>query len=238
MATVTSNYDVAYSLNVLSRCVSKMSTNPSPTPRNLLTEFLSQLQHAAHPAESTGNPLKNASEETKNILLTLHVLYPNEFLPALDLLDRRLLTRFVARLVKSNEPETVTEQHQPNAERPAKTSLYFVHSAQQARTSTSGRSYDHLATHYEVRLAAWNCSCPAFAFAAFPSWVRNDDNDDQHNEDFHPFGGLSSGQAMPPICKHLLACALAEHCLMFSGFVEMKDVSAEELAGWCAGWGD
>jgi hypothetical protein len=220
-----------------------MSTVPLPYPRTVLTELLSQIQQATTPAD-TGNPLKNASEDTKKSLLTLHVLYPNEFLPALDLLDRRLLTRFTIQAVTSHEPgssvvaghslDVTPSQHHSSSEI---TPLYFVRSAQQSRTSTSGRSYDPLTTHYEVRLMAWNCSCPAFSFAAFPPSARND-GDLQRSDEVHPFGGLSVGQDMPPICKHLLACVLAEHCLTFREFVEMKGVSHEELAGWCAGWGD
>ena len=53
------------------------------------------------------------------------------------------------------------------------------------------------------------------------------------------FGGLSLGDDMPPVCKHLLACVLAERCKgLFGGFVEERDVSVEEAAGWAAGWGD
>ena len=53
------------------------------------------------------------------------------------------------------------------------------------------------------------------------------------------FGGISLGDGMPPVCKHLLACVLAERCKgLFGGFVEERDVSVEEAAGWAAGWGD
>jgi len=50
-------------------------------------------------------------------------------------------------------------------------------------------------------------------------------------------GGLSLGQDVP-MCKHLLACVLAERGGMFGGYVKTKEVSVEELAGWAAGWGD
>jgi hypothetical protein len=53
------------------------------------------------------------------------------------------------------------------------------------------------------------------------------------------FGGITLGFDMPPVCKHLLACVLAERvCGLFGQFVEEKDVSVEEAAGWAAGWGD
>jgi hypothetical protein len=53
------------------------------------------------------------------------------------------------------------------------------------------------------------------------------------------FGGVSLGEKMPPVCKHLLACVLAERCNgVFGECVEQKRVSVEAAAGWAAGWGD
>lgn len=51
------------------------------------------------------------------------------------------------------------------------------------------------------------------------------------------FGGLTLGGDRP-VCKHLLACVLVEHCKPFESFVDEREVSIEELAGWAAGWGD
>jgi hypothetical protein len=51
------------------------------------------------------------------------------------------------------------------------------------------------------------------------------------------FGGLTLGSDMP-VCKHLLACVLIEHYTSFASFVNEREVSVEELAGWAAGWGD
>ena len=73
------------------------------------------------------------------------------------------------------------------------------------------------ATGYEVRLDAWSCSCPAFAFkvvnVATTSHVSDQGIDIQGR---WSFGGLSLGTEVP-ICKHLLACALIEHCDSFQG---------------------
>lgn len=128
--------------------------------------------------------------------------------------------------------------------------IYYVRSAQQ-RASRYSTSVD-TTTSYEVRLTAWNCSCPAFAFAAFPSalpepvppevdesWDGEMDlgKDGAYLEDWS-FGGVSLGTGTPPVCKHLLACVLIERCEMFKDFVEERDVSVEEAAGWAAGWGD
>jgi hypothetical protein len=231
-----------------------------------LTELLTQLPQATNLTDTTNNPLKDAPPNTKNILLTFHVLYPNEFLSALDLLDRHLLTRFVVHTgnlkqqrESAAEPATagVDSVENSNAANVAitknqqslrKTPLYFVRSAQQPRNSGARRTYDPQTSRYEVRPTAWNCSCPALAFAAFPAGIArstpSDDGkvdlleEDKDDDGGRRFGGLSRGNGIPPTCKHLLACVLAEQCDMLKGFVEQKEVSAEELAGWCAGWGD
>jgi hypothetical protein len=52
------------------------------------------------------------------------------------------------------------------------------------------------------------------------------------------FGGVSLGAEMPPVCKHLLACVLAEKCKgVFGECVEERKVGVELAAGWAAGWG-
>ena len=40
-----------------------------------------------------------------------------------------------------------------------------------------------------------------------------------------------------PLCKHLLACLLAERWEVMGGFFEERKVGREEMAGWAAGWG-
>lgn len=49
-------------------------------------------------------------------------------------------------------------------------------------------------------------------------------------------GGLTLGDGVP-LCKHLLACTLAERAELFAGFVKVEEVSVEEMVGWAAGWG-
>ena len=121
--------------------------------------------------------------------------------------------------------------------------VYYVRSAQR-RTSRYGTSIDATSS-YEVRLRAWNCSCPAFAFAAFPASAVGTEGeavlDEQQERDTGAgwkFGGVGLGGGTPPVCKHLLACVLGEWCELFKGFIEERDVSVEEAAGWAAGWGD
>ncbi|KAF2421208.1 hypothetical protein EJ08DRAFT_519905 [Tothia fuscella] len=238
-----------------------------PNPRTLITKLLSSIPP---PIESTNvaNPLKNASTPTKHALQTLHVLYPNEFLPALDLLDRHLLMRLTllpispARNDVPNDTASPYSQTHPQVSSAmAISSLYYVRSAQQPKqyygnttqttSNTPSRDYDPLATYYEVRPLAWNCSCPAFAFSAFPAAAENDDDDDEsitedsaiayfnhtyEGERAWQFGGLGLGSNIP-VCKHLLACILVERCEIFKDCVEERVVSVEEIAGWAAGWG-
>jgi hypothetical protein len=291
------------------------SSNPLPSTRHLLTSLISTIASSTkqqNQSEGTSNPLSNTpatSQNTKSAFLTLHSLFPHDFLPALDLLDRGLVTRLVlAREPEVEEPpeenfaggenddtgdpenerqrtETLRDDNQteqrPHSEPQAnhakskrkrkETIVYQVRSAQ--RTKTFSRS-DHptsttttTGTSYEVRLEAWNCSCPAFAFAALPvdaadNGHRDDgiggDGDDAgygltgHQSDttatavdhdgedeiaWLGFGGLTRGKDVP-VCKHLLACVVAERCQGFEQLVEEKEVGVEEVAGWAAGWGD
>lgn len=103
-----------------------------------------------------------------------------------------------------------------------------------------------MAHHYEVRLRGWSCTCPAFTFASFASLEKDDaireshihghEDGYVHTRDF--FGGLLMGDGRDvPVCKHLLACLLAERGGGFEGFVEEIEVGVDELAGWAAGWG-
>jgi hypothetical protein len=235
------------------------SLNPSTTP-------------AAPPIPPTTNPLKQASPADRSVLLTLHVLYPNELLSALDLLDRELVTRLVP-LPKIPPPisEHVNQPAQDanieqgtstaledqnidlaHTKQDFKSSIYYVRSAQQTTSNSRFRDPVASTTHYEVRTSPWSCSCPAFIFSAFPAKTsENEGQEDGHagieegsdhavtveaGEEWM-VGGLSLGEDAP-MCKHLLACVLAERGGLFGGFVKTREVSVEELAGWAAGWGD
>ena len=141
--------------------------------------------------------------------------------------------------------------------------VYHVRSAQQQPGSAHSRRFRDpvgSATHYQVHTTSWSCSCPAFAFAAFPAavasvretqcdaavrWktletegdgVHRVTGDDTKKNDEWMAGGLSLGENVP-LCKHLLACLLVERTGLFAGFVKEKDVTLEEMAGWAAGWG-
>lgn len=218
------------------------TTSTPPTSRDFVTQLLNSLSSLPH-HNAESNPLSDAPESVKKLLLSLQVLFPNEFLPALDLLDRRLITRFLI----SNVETTPEDAAAPKVV----DTVHYVRSAQQ-RPSRYSTSYDSV-TSYEVRLGAWNCTCPVFAFAAFPSVhpepvVPVCSGQDMDSQQAEPnlteatewtFGGVSLGEGLPPVCKHLLACVLAARCKgVFGGYVEEKSVSVETAAGWAAGWGD
>jgi hypothetical protein len=271
--------------DIASRIAMSTLISALPASRDFVTQLFTSLPSLPRSeAEAEASPLSDAPEWVKKQLLSLQVLFPNEFLPALDLLDRRLVSRLRIGIEESGEP-TATDN--PTASTPdvqmqeqnsslndtalpalpgdlsssrdssaSIDTIHYVRSAQQ-RSSRFGTSYDS-STSYEVRLRAWNCTCPAFAFAAFPSvhpeppvpeYVPPDtngkmDSEASDEEDWMAgsgwnFGGVSLGEGMPPVCKHLLACVLAEQCgSLFGPCVEERRVSVETAAGWAAGWGD
>ena len=294
--------------------------NPLPSTRHLLTSLISTIASSTqqqNQGEETSNPLFNTaatSQNTKSAFLTLHSLFPHDFLPALDLLDRGLVTRFIltgdseaseqlepdrggggssddhgdkndnneARTEEILQDENRAEQrphtqpeppanHAKSKRKRKQTVVYQVRSAQRSKPSSSRSEYSTSTTtttgaSYEVRLKAWNCSCPAFAFAALPvdaaengnsdGGIGEDEDDDvgyglagneshtttaTHNGEDETawlgFGGLTRGKDVP-VCKHLLACVVADRCQGFEQLVEEKEVGVEEIAGWAAGWGD
>jgi len=210
-----------------------------PSPREFLTALFDALPTVPVPQFTPpGNPLLQLAPKDRSVFVTLHCLFPNDFVPALDVLDRGLVTRVV---------QTAGGPDDDHENLPA---VYYVRSSQpQSRGSARFRHYEpyeDAQKSYEVRLDSWNCSCPAFAFAAFSS----------SPEDVLPangrggvpappgtFGGLSLPLASgaDPVCKHLLACFLAERCRALfdaSGmeYVREKRVSKAEMAGLAAGW--
>jgi hypothetical protein len=111
---------------------------------------------------------------------------------------------------------------------------------------------------YTVRLEAWNCSCAAFTFAAFPgggsgggywggkAWDSEDedvmDRFEGSSQREWQFGGLGfdgmdlgngeGGSGNMPICKHLLACLLGERWEgVLGSYVMVRDVGREVMAG-------
>jgi hypothetical protein len=214
-----------------------------PSPRQFITQLLASLPPAPQALEPGTNPLTAAPDSAKKQLLTLQVLFANEFLPALDLLDRGLVVRMRVSDAAvggnaSRDAEVVGgAAASPNASDELANAIYLVRSAQH-RPSRFATSVDS-STCYQVRLRAWNCSCPAFAFAAFPPELEVQTHNPHLNGKAGSFGGVTLGSGTPPVCKHLLACVLVERCEgLFGGYVVEKRVAVGEAAGWGAGWGD
>jgi hypothetical protein len=182
----------------------------------------------------------------KSVMLTLHCMFPNELLLALDILDRRLVTQFATG--KTTTTTTGGEEDEDDDR------VYFVRST--STLSTRGAGGPGPPKTYEVRLGSWNCTCPAFTLSAFreveestlfplAGVMEEDGEDDEDDQDERScwFGGtLTRGpsKSSPPMCKHLLACVLAGKCpsLFGQGVGETRDIAASEMAGWCAGYAE
>lgn len=247
------------------------------------------------------NPLKAVPQSFRPLLTTLHVLFPTLLLPALDLLDRRLVTRLWLVPKKSDEAryESSDEDHEDQEDdHEVEAGIYETELAARADGLRRGRaatapaeaeeedeeqeSVSHIftvrssqSTHprrrkevllggvtedpaqkmYIVRLGAWNCTCAAFAFAAFPGigsmafslngGSRSNDSrmdvDEAASregigESDWSFGGVSLDGAgeggSVPCCKHLLACLLAERWQTGLGsYIEERRVGRNEMAG-------
>ena len=84
----------------------------SSAARYVLTRLFASLPtRLADGAPATGNPLKNLGADERKLFMTLHVLYPNELLPALDLLDRALLTRMCLSGTQKDNVRSAAQSH-------------------------------------------------------------------------------------------------------------------------------
>jgi hypothetical protein len=189
----------------------------------------------------------DVSPQSRHIFLTLQIMFPNELLPALDILDRGLVTRLrcvtdeaelFLLLVQSSRSQNGSRKDIPaydtqSSRFPNKSNI----------TSDPEADFPQPPCH-EVRLDAWSCSCPAFIFSAFParSVTSNElpteaKNAGEQTTTDWSFGGMSYGDELP-VCKHLLACILGERCAIFQQYIRERNCTVEEIAGWAAGWGD
>ncbi|QPC62395.1 hypothetical protein HYE67_004626 [Fusarium culmorum] len=213
---------------------------PLPSHRELITDLIcsisaitpstaddiSSTQPPRAAQSPTLSPLQAISPSQRPLLLTLHVLFPTLLLPALDLLDRGLVTR----LAGNQEP------HDGSPLDMMKNDVFLVRSL---ATTISRRSRDvNLSPkRYIVHLNAWNCSCASFTFDAFPAHRISTADEAQQvpsEEGLWSFGGTSmelEGDT-PPCCKHLLACLLVDKWSEMLGmYIENRVVSSEDMAG-------
>lgn len=212
-----------------------------PTHRHLLTTLLTSLSSTS-PLPSTTTeappttPLHALSQNHRQLLLTLHVLFPNLLLPAFDLLDRRLVTRLTLR----GESEGGDERGRDDLAG----GIFLVKSLATTLTRRH-RDVGLSSKRYLVQLGTWQCACPSFTFDAFPvstgttvDYGAEDSSlDEKEKSSEWSFGGMSldgldaSGGDVP-CCKHLLACLIVEKWSgLLGSYVEERTVSREEMAG-------
>ncbi|KAH6656478.1 hypothetical protein BKA67DRAFT_552099 [Truncatella angustata] len=197
--------------------VTMMSTmsDTLPAPRALLTSLINSLasqpappveqQHHHHHQSTTStsrpinpqqptNILSLLPPSSRTLLTTLHVIYPSLLLPALDLLDRGLVTRVLvldsdskttatssSSSLPSSSPPAPGEAGQPARPGDARASTFHLVRSARPQPARRGqrRAADAVTTSstttlaagitYMVRTCAWSCDCAAFAFAAFPA---------------------------------------------------------------------
>jgi hypothetical protein len=135
--------------------------------------------------------------------------------------------------------------------------VYQVRSSQPQKSRFRDSAAPTGSNIYTVRLEAWNCSCAAFAYSAFPGgessgrpWAldaeeegagfyeiggrggRGGEKEDDGEQ--WQFGGLSAdghdGRGVPA-CKHLVACLLGERWDLLQGYVKERNVSRDEMGG-------
>lgn len=289
---------------------SSMSTDPSrppktslTTPRALLTSLINAisniplternpdqprksllLQEESH---APANPLRHVPPSHRHLIVTLHVLFPEMVLPALDLLERGLVERVTLTTAATTGgggiPAVKEEEGEGHDRSEGKdgsgrdsgsgsnsnsNSFYLVASSAAAQPDSASSGWKRrrevglgdddrderggrglgakaVGKRYLVRLSAWSCTCAAFAFAAVQgdggrSLDEVGGETDGEGDDVGiewSFGGMSLdglGQAGEgvPLCKHLLACLLAERWSAALGrYVVEWRVGREEMAG-------
>lgn len=149
----------------------------------------------AHPSNTRySGQLHHLSQEdttkARSVFLTLHVVFPHHLLPALDLLDRRLVTRLMPKIgqIQSDGSRAQLAIDNTNFREAVLPSpayeVYYIQSSSAVTSKPNPRrkKQSMSATFYEVRLDSWNCSCPAFSVDAFQGLISScDDMDDKVN---------------------------------------------------------
>jgi hypothetical protein len=191
-----------------------------PSTRTLLSSLISQLS-ARTPDVSD---IASLPPKLQQLLLSLHCLLPSTLLPALDLLDRGLVTRCIRVGADVGAQTSSTDTRQPH-------SVYYVRSTTPP-DAVKGNKYASSTARYEVRTQIWNCTCASFTFAAYNNSTATVTN----AEGPSIWGGCSLDGA-PPACKHLVACVLAENCRgLFQDRVVEEMVDENTMAGLAVLW--
>ncbi|KAL7820547.1 hypothetical protein V8C44DRAFT_316975 [Trichoderma aethiopicum] len=241
---------------------------PSPLPAagsDLLAGPSSADAAAASEASGADGPASLAEQYSnwRRQLLTLHVIFPSLLLPALDLLDRGLVSRLVVGADGEQEAAVTTgairaeaEAESPNEHEHATggiisnngqesdivTGRICMYAVQSAASTTSRRRKSHAPSKprtYAVHLDAWNCSCGGFALEAYSHYDANNRHHNPLQSSASPSSWLGSLEVAPPddfpCCKHLLACLLADKWKTSPGHDREKYITKEELAAIIGG---
>lgn len=185
-----------------------MTADSVPAHQRLLSSLIASLSESGE-CSVQADPQQQQHHEAKprfrSLLLTLHVIFPNLVLPALDLIDRQLVARLQAGAETSNEPGNIQ--------------AYAVQSLSSENTSRAVPK-DTLSRVHIIHLAAWNCSCNDFSRDKFCTQKTGEirgartgnaciSDSDGLPGGFPPrYTSLNSDHV--PCCKHLLACLMAE----------------------------
>ncbi|PTB70096.1 hypothetical protein BBK36DRAFT_1189514 [Trichoderma citrinoviride] len=241
---------------------------PSPLPAG--SEFAAGTADAAAAAAVSKaitdrpSPFAEQHSNWRRQLLTLHVIFPNLLLPALDMLDRGLVSRLVVadgEEQRASEAATAsvlshavveaeigstdeqsTSRSANNGQEPGVTGRICMYTVQSAASPTSRRRRHTplRAKTYAVHLDAWNCSCGGFALDAYSHYdAKSKDEQQPCQSSALPLRPASLELASPdddfPCCKHLLACLLAEKWKTTTGHVRDRYITKEELAAIIGG---
>ncbi len=216
---------------------SSLSPSAYPVAWNLHASASPSLSTPQRFSMILSNLPKETQESIARLLTTLYFIFPLELIPALDLLDRGLVTRMVIKPERTTSAATEASVHEdyqrsphasttalanapdaqiastgedsnreagpepeppsePQTEKSTENEVFYIQSASSQSTASTTR-HRHFRRHhsgntsttYEVRLAAWNCTCPAFAFSAFSRALDLNPEDDMgstyaHRSDF------------------------------------------------------
>ncbi|RAO70659.1 uncharacterized protein BHQ10_006671 [Talaromyces amestolkiae] len=210
-------------LTTLLAQLSKISPPPAPSENDNLNLNLNPQHHHQHQQPSRNNIFTNLSAKNttqlKNLLLTLHCLFPNELLLALDILDKGFVTRYTHPNNRANNLNLGDADQD--------TLIFIVQS-----TSNHDRDSGGVRKAYHVHLKTWNCSCPAFVLNCFPASLSSSTPKDDDDVEVDIFNGQSE-----------------EEEAWFGGTLRNREASyddravpvdsadidrANEVAGWCA----
>lgn len=227
-----------------------MPANSLPIHQQLLSSLIASLSEPderciPQPGQRADNtqPQRHQYDMTsrrRTLLLTLHVLFPSLVLPALELVDNRLVTRLQAprkdvyselesvkacgdgdaqNFSSSSGPENNNKLHMVFGSQ-GSFSAYVVQSSSPSRSLARELHTNTVSQVHIVHLAAWNCSCKDFQRNKFYHQGFDDRWSTRASDACSPdladntgaslLPCTSVGEKNVPCCKHLLACLVME----------------------------